>query len=201
MQFLLQLFIFNKSSSVLLSKRLQVKVRTLLIISAISTSVMMLIMILHGAPLKIPGFTPYGMISLEFAGTVSRATEIYQNWYPDLTALAIKNIRIDFLFLISYGIFLCTCCLILSRYYSGAWSRAGRWLSALMITAAAFDALENTLMFSALVGHIRKELIASMYMFASIKFLLVALGIVYIVFSLIGRLFIPKKKLVRLQDN
>jgi small-conductance mechanosensitive channel len=172
--------------------------RTLLILSAICTPVMIAIMVIHGAPLKIADVTPNGIIDLELAGTPHRALEIYQAWSPELLRTALKNTYIDFLFLVSYGSLLCCLCLTVSRWYTSSWRAAGKWISLAMIVAAFFDAFENILMIKTLNGSMGKELIASTFMFSSVKFLLVAIGILYILLSLIGRGL--KTKQVQVQE-
>ena len=155
-------------------------------------------MVIHGAPLKLEGITPHGIIDLELARTPARALQIYRAWSGGLIGTAIKNTCIDFFFLLSYGCLLYCLCVTTARWYSGPWRTAGKWISIAMIVAAFFDAIENILMIKSLNGSMGKELIASTFMFAAVKFLLVAIGILYIIASLVGRLF--KSKAVRVQE-
>jgi hypothetical protein len=177
-----------------------VKSRTLLLLSGIATLLFIVIMLLHGAPLKVEGVSPRGIIDLELAGTVAHATTIYNAWYPDLTSLATKNTIIDFFFLVSYGTFLAVSCYSISRYYNKPIKTIGWWLTRLMIVAAFFDAIENVLMLTTLAAHFKKEIVATTFMFASIKFLLVAAGIVYIAFAGLALLVFPRKKIGSLRD-
>ena len=157
-------------------------------------------MALQGAPLKVEGITPHGIIDIELAGTVPRAIEIYNNWKPDLIPIAIRHIFIDFLFLISYGTFLFAACLSLSKRFGKMARKVGVWMSILMILTSVFDALENILMLSTLSAHFKKEIVASTFIFASTKFILAGLGILYIIFSLTAHLLFTKKKIIRLQE-
>lgn len=178
-----------------------VKLKIVLIISAVTTALFLVVMNLHGHPLKIENVTPYGIIDLEMARTIARATDIYNNWLPDLTHRAIKNTFIDFLFLISYGTFLyAACCTFSKSFPHTMWKRIGHYLSILMIVAACFDALENFLMLRTLYGHFNKEIIASTFVFASLKFLLVGLGILYLISSTIASMFYVKKKSVEMEN-
>ena len=158
---------------------------------------MIAIMVLHGAPLKTPA-TPIGILDLEFAGKVERAKEIFAAWQPSIIPVAINNTLIDFLFLISYGCLLYACCLSLSKTYEGTGRKTGIIISRLALISAAFDGLENFLMLRTLYGNIQKEVVATTYIFASAKFLLVAVAIIYILFSLVRIMFKRKSQIVTL---
>ncbi len=169
------------------------KLKLLLILSAICTAISMFILVMHGQALKTPE-TPMGIIDLELARTTERASQIYLAWSPALTSLAIKNTYIDFLFLTSYGLLLFSLCSTVLIWYKGFWRLTGRWLSIAMIIAAFFDCFENILMIKILKGSLGKELVASTFMFASVKFLLVAVGILYIIISLVAKAFAIKRQ-------
>ncbi len=164
------------------------KNRKLLIASAITTFVMIAVMVMHGAPLKIDGITPYGIVDLELAGTPDKALDIYNAWGMELRNRALANTLIDFLFILSYGALLFCLVKTVARSYSGAWYTAGKWFSIAVIVAACFDGIENILMIKTLKGSMGKELIASTFMFAFAKFFLLALSILYILVSFAGRL-------------
>lgn len=127
-----------------------------------------------------------GIVSLELAGTPDRANDIFNAWSPGLIGRAITNTYIDFLFVLSYGCLLYSLCITLSRRHTGPWRLAGRWLGRAMVVAACFDAIENILLIKTLNGSMGKELIASTFMFASLKFFLIVIGVVYILISLAG---------------
>ncbi len=155
-------------------------------------------MMRHGAALKIPDVSPNGIIDMEVAGTITDASAIYNAWNPTLINRAIVNTYIDFIFILSYGCFLFTACINIAYRYDGAGKEIGKWLAAGMIIAAFFDVLENILMLRTLTGHFSKEVIASTLIFAFIKFILTATGILFIIFSLLlvvlpkeGKISIP----------
>ena len=150
-------------------------------------------MSMHGAPLRVAEITPYGIVDLELAGTPDRVTAILNAWGPGLIKRAVVNTRIDFIFLTCYGLFLFGVVQATARWFAGRWAKAGIWLSRAMIIAALFDAIENILMLKMLNGSLGKELVASTYMFASVKFLLLLVGITYILFSILARLFSRNK--------
>lgn len=177
------------------------RLRALLLFSAICTAIMMVVMMLHGAPLKIEGITPHGIIDLELACTPARATQVLQAWPGTLRQRAVTNTYIDFIFIVAYGTLLSTLCIKVSSQYQGAWRTIGKWLSIAMLLAAFFDVTENILMFKTLHGSLGKELIASIYMFAFTKFLLVATGILYILLSFVAGLFKRNTTIYRNQPS
>ncbi len=166
--------------------------------SGVFTIVLMVYMMRHGTPLKTYPYSPKGIIDLERAGTPAKAFNIISAWQPNLVALARQQIYVDFLFLFSYGIFLYSLCLYVSKWYRGSWKNAGKWIGIAMLVAAFFDAVENILILKTLNGSLGKELVASTYMFASVKFLLVGFGILYVLFSLTGKIMRPKQMKINL---
>lgn len=177
------------------------KLKTVLILSAVTTPLFIVIMFLHGSSLRENAVTTSGIIDLEFARTVERAGQIYNAWKPDLVTLAMKNTGIDFLFLVSYAAFLFSSCFLLAKRYDGFWRRTGITIARLTIAAASFDMVENILLFRTLGGSFNKEVIAATYIFAGIKFILVGIAILYILSSLVGLLTGTKKRVVGLNDT
>ncbi|TDH23008.1 hypothetical protein EXU57_18270 [Segetibacter sp. 3557_3] len=164
-----------------------------LFISAVLTVVMIGVMQYQGVLLKTPQ-TPMGILDLEFAGTVENATRLYNTWLPVL-AIALNNVLIDFLFIICYTLLLHTALLLIRKRGDSLWRRFGNWMVRGVIIAGFFDVVENILMLRTLNGHISKEVVASTFMFAAIKFLLIVLAIAYI---LLTPLVMRKK---RVQSN
>jgi hypothetical protein len=156
-------------------------------------------MILHGAALKVPGVTPRGIIDLELAATVDHATEIYNAWHPHLTKRAINNTGIDFLFIVSYSMFLYSSARLTSRL--STLKKSGLFISKLMVVAAIFDVLENVLMFSTLSAHFKKEIVAATYIFASLKFAFIGIGLLYIVITFVTSIFLRSKKQTTVTDG
>ncbi len=146
-------------------------------------------MILHGAPLRVPGVSTRGIIDLELAGKPINVTTIFRVWGPVLMQRAVLNIYIDFLFLTCYGLFLFCLVRATAKWFTSWWRLPGKWLSRAMIVAALLDAIENILLLKMLNGSIGKELVASTYMFASAKFIIVFAGIAYILLCIVVRMF------------
>jgi hypothetical protein len=146
---------------------------------------MMATMMLQGAPLKIDGISPRGIVSMELARTVTHATLIYNAWYPELVDRAINNTFIDFIFILSYGTFLFSASFLLLKKNDGLMKKINRWICVAALIAPFFDVIENLLMFRTLSGHFSKEVVASTFFFAAVKFLLAALTILFLIFSAI----------------
>ena len=169
------------------------KFKTRFFLSFFSTAVIIAMMLVQGAPLKAPEISPQGIINYELAGTVSKASAIYKAWSPSLINTAVNHIKLDFFFILSYSYLLFIVCFRITKQSPSRLKKIGRWLCAAVIVAAFFDVFENVLMLRTLTGHFSKEVVASTFFFASVKFLLVALSIVFIAVSFSARLLIKKE--------
>jgi len=153
-----------------------------LLIAFVATAVMMAVMSIHGRPLAIPNKTPPGIVSFELARTPAEAGVILKAWTPALLPLARVNTYLDFIFIACYGWLLWLVCHTLANRF------VGRWLANAVIVVSAFDIFKNILMFKTMNGLIGNELVASTFMFASAKFVLLASAILYIVASVVANL-------------
>jgi hypothetical protein len=144
---------------------------------------MMVIMAVEGAPLKIHEVSPYGIVNLELAGTISKAASIYQSWQPNLIDTAITNTFLDFIFILLYGTFLFTASYSFLKKNQGWLKKVNQWVCIGSLIAPVFDVIENVLMFRTLSGHFSKEVVASTFFFAAIKFILAGLTILFLIFS------------------
>lgn len=132
-----------------------------------------------------------GMVPFELTGGQDRADEILDEWGEKGQDAARESLWIDFGFLIAYGTFLTLAAAAtrdLAR--SRGWARMAR-IGALVTyfgaLGAAFDAFENTCLLLTLEdsGEIFPFLAT---LFASCKFLLLAVAIVYLLAGLAMRL-------------
>jgi hypothetical protein len=132
-----------------------------------------------------------GMVPFELSGGQDRADEILSEWGEDGQDAAREQLWIDFGFLLAYGTFLT---LALAAIRDLARKRGWRRLAAIGAVvvsfgalAAAFDALENVCLLLTLGGAgAAFPLLATI--FASCKFLLLTIAIVYLVVGLATRL-------------
>ncbi len=132
-----------------------------------------------------------GMVPFELTGGQDRADEILAEWGDEGQDAARESLWIDFGFLLAYGAFL-TLALASVRDLAGerGWrrlARAGRVVVYCGALVAAFDAFENICLLLTLDGAgTAFPLLATI--FATCKFILLALAIAYLLAGLVMRL-------------
>lgn len=136
---------------------------------------------------------PWGIISFEVAGSEAQAGAILVTWnrVPGGMASARRSLYLDYLFLCFYASLLAQLCYLAASafketkgwYRAGLWSMYGQWL------AGALDAVENTALLAMLN---RQQAIAPLpqlaFLAASLKFLLIFLGLGYALTGLVKEL-------------
>jgi hypothetical protein len=132
------------------------------------------------------------ILGLEFAGTEQRAAQIMAEWGAHGRDLARLSLWIDFGFMLSYGTFF-TLAALATRDF--ARERELRLLARLGIAtpffaaaAALFDAAENIAWLLVLGGHGGSLAPPFATACASLKFLLITLAILYVLWGLASRL-------------
>ena len=122
----------------------------------------------------------YGIVSLQLAFTSQRAEAILRAWGTEGRSSAWTGMLRDFVFMAGYGLLFASITLLAARTQKGLLQRAGLILTFAPLVAALLDALENILLLSVL-GSVPLPsapiLVAGLS--ASLKFLLLALTIVY----------------------
>lgn len=163
--------------------------KTNISVAAILTVIMVIVMRWQGNAL-INTVSPGGIINLEFADTPQRLAELLSRW--DLATLKI-NIWLDFLFIISYTLFLSVASeLCAERWTEGTVPRqAGLFFARMAYLAGMFDVIENLLMLQSIQGNYTVTSLQFTFYFAAIKFLLAGIIVVYLIASLP---FIIRKK-------
>jgi len=157
---------------------------------------MMAVMSYQGAPLRIPEVSPHGIINLELARTTYHATNIYRAWQPNLIDTANTNTLLDFVFILCYGTFLFASSYLFMGRSEGWMLRLNKWICAAALIAPLFDVIENVLMFRTLSGHFSKEVIASTFIFAAVKFMLAAITLLFLIYSTVSLLIKKQEKKV-----
>lgn len=157
-------------------------------ISFTTTLLLSAFIIWQNYPLTAATQTPYGIISLEMACTVEKVQKIYANWHPQLTDRARVNTFIDFAYLVSYGCLLYGLVAAAARRFENTARSIGRFLSIGVLVAAFCDAVENVMILKILNGFTGKEIVATMSMFAYIKFILLAAAVIYLIAGFLYRL-------------
>lgn len=152
-----------------------------------------LLLRLQGEGLKQP-YAEKGIISLEFAYTSEKTQSVVNGWKADgLRQKANNNILIDFLFIPFYSILFYTLAGSISVRLTGKASTLGVLLAFFSVIAGFFDVTENILMLASM--HIFSSDLTAMLtaFFAALKFLLLVLALLYIIFFGLG--VIMRKKL------
>lgn len=143
---------------------------------------LMIIMQLLGAPLKTAD-APAGIVSYELAGSAVVSQGILASWDARIRAYAGLNLGLDYLFIVSYvGAIGMGCSLLAARIRPRAaplaW--AGIALAWGMLLAGALDALENVALLRLLLGAGPGAWPVVARACAIPKFLIVALGLLYL---------------------
>jgi hypothetical protein len=133
--------------------------------------------------------SPYGIVSLELAGSAHEARAIVSAWEAEgKTATAIRNIRLDFLLIPFYSILLYMACGSLATNKPARHSRIGAWIAFGCLLAGLLDVFENIIMMSTLRGRISETGVTAASLLAKTKFAWIGLALAYILYSSIRSL-------------
>ena len=131
------------------------------------------------------------ILGLELAGSAGRATEVMAEWGEHGQYLARLSLWIDFGFMVSYGAFFALAALATRDFARErdlrALAVAGIVMPSFAVLAALFDAAENIVWLLVLSGHGGEIGPPFATVCASLKFLLIGLVIVYVLWGLISR--------------
>ena len=142
------------------------------------------------APLRTDA-APSGIVSFELAGDRATSEEILASWGPDGRVYAGISLGLDYLFLFTYTIAIGLACVLLADRLSARaafWSTLGIWLAWGMIVAGAFDFVENYGLIRMLISEGKPWWPAIAYWCAVLKFVLVGIGLVYLVIGFSAQL-------------
>lgn len=127
---------------------------------------------------------PHGIVSLELAGDGEKTRGIVKEWeVQGLTAKAMGNIRLDFLFIPFYSLGLYMLCGSLATRRPERPDRKGVRIAFGCLLAGLLDALENTLMQASLRGHVSDTLSLATTLLAASKFVLQGTAVLYILYK------------------
>lgn len=158
--------------------------RNIVIISAIITVLVFLALRHFDNPLHT-SVAPKGIISFEFAKNVDTANQIINSWDTQAKINAGLSLGIDYLFLFAYSILFSAICFFISvnnQARNAIIHKIGIILSYLLLIAGVFDAIENFALIKLLLGSQAEIYPIIAFYFASGKFMILALGIIYIIF-------------------
>lgn len=153
----------------------------------ILTLALMIILRFQNQELVTPA-APLGILSLEFSTSARQINDIRNDWTASVRSAFHLNIILDYFYLLFYGIFL----FFTSRYFAllkPGTQKIGMFAALAGLTAAGLDAIENLLMMvSVHFGGFTAVGIATAII-ASLKFILSALALLYIIISLLMNTF------------
>lgn len=150
-------------------------IRLLLVAFALATGVLAY----SGAPL-VNDTAPLGIVSFQLAGTGASAAAMLSTWDSAGHAAAFLNLVVDYPYLVIYGTLLVLLCRRAARTMSVA-AVSGRFCVHAAWAAAAFDAIENAALLAQLNGTANDRAAAIAFTCASVKFVLLAIVITYLV--------------------
>jgi hypothetical protein len=133
--------------------------------------------------------SPNGIVSLELAGTVARAQEILDSWDEAARIHAAFGVGLDYVFMLTYSTMLALACVWAAEQWGARWAfmaNLGRALAWGQWLAAIFDGIENYALLRMLyeVAAPWPQVAAG---FAWMRFLLLALGVGYILVGVVRR--------------
>ncbi len=151
-------------------------------VAALGSLLMIIVMRFQGATLKTTD-SPRGIIDLEFADTPQRLHELLSRWDVSVVKM---NIWLDFLFIVSYVLFLSIAAEICAEKWPEASvpRKAGMFFAKITYVAGILDIAENLLMLQSIQGNYTDISLQLTFYCAAAKFILVALIIIYLVASL-----------------
>ncbi len=128
--------------------------------------------------------SPAGIISLELAFDSGKASSIVNTWKESRHLSFLLNMLLDFLLIPFYGLFFYSICGFFSgQYGTGALQRVAVLLAFGSLVAVVMDVGENLLMLTSFYIGVLSPLVWLTGIAAVIKFALIAVSIVYIIFS------------------
>ena len=150
-------------------------------VAAISSFIMIVIMRWQGAELKT-SISTSAIVNLEFAKTPERLNELLMNWDISIVKM---NIWLDFLFIVSYVLFLSISSTLSAQKWPEAFMRQiGFTFARVAFAAGIMDIAENLLMLQSIGGNFTHVSLQLTYYCAAIKFTLAATILLYLLLSL-----------------
>ncbi len=132
------------------------------------------------APLRTSA-APNGIVSFELAGTPEQAHVQLLSWDAEARLHAAFSLGIDYLFMPVYATALALGILLVVGKHGGWFGRLGAWLGWGSYAAATFDAVENYALWKILLGDVFSSWPAVAALCATVKFVLLLLGLIYAV--------------------
>lgn len=139
-------------------------------------------------PLKTE-IAPYGIVSFELAGNPSLSRKIIQSWGESGRVYAGLNLGLDYLYIVAYSCCIGMGCILISRSLPSRnklFAEIGIVVAWGQLVAGLLDAIENYALIQILLGAETNSLAVSARLSALCKFLIVAVGIGYILAGVVS---------------
>ena len=169
--------------------------KKLTIVLLILLPIFIAIMRFFDTPLR-SDVAPNGIVSFELAKQLSVSESIINSWDTHARTNAGMSMGLDFLFLIVYASFIA---ILMHKLNEHVWKstkiyKLGTLLIWGVLLAALFDAIENIALIKLLLGDLQQTWTSIAFYFASMKFALLILGVLFIVVSWVVKIFRKKIK-------
>jgi len=132
--------------------------------------------------------SPGGMVGFELAKNINSTLIMINSWGEHGRIMAGFSLGIDYLYIVSYSIFLGLAAFAIGKKLNNRNSfltKPGYWFSSLMLLAGIFDGIENYSLIKILSGNHDQLWATLAYYFAFTKFSIVLLTLLYIILGLI----------------
>lgn len=128
---------------------------------------------------------PYGIVSFEFSGTAGQAQSYIASWDETVRLYAALGLGFDYLFLVAYASCLSLGCVLAAGRFASP--TLGYGLAWGQLAAGLFDAVENAGLIALLFGSTSDSWAAVAWWCALFKFMLVGMGIIFILVGVAQR--------------
>lgn len=139
---------------------------------------------------------PAGIVSLEFAADPESAQDIIQSWEGSPSFWAGFSMGMDFLFLAAYSATIAWGCLLVGKRLSNRWplvKSTSHLVAAAVLVAGGLDIIENIALIKLIAGSTNAALPVIAIWCAVPKFLLVLIGVIYLLAGLVISRLIRKQ--------
>ena len=170
--------------------------RRVIFVSLLMSAILLFAMRTIDAPLRTR-MAPRGIVSFELAKNYDTSQQILNSWNAEAKINAALSLGLDFLFLISYALFISVSCIQVGaaiKVDHSIFLKTAIVLSWAQLLAASFDAIENLALIQLLLNSSRQWLTGLARWCAVLKFSIVGAGLIFI-FG--GLLFIGLKKIFK----
>lgn len=125
-----------------------------------------------------------GIVSFELAGSLPNSINILDSWDTNAKLYAGISLGFDYLFMLVYSLLLYVLVKhISSKFTNTSLHKFGNFLAGAMLLSGILDAIENYALIQLYLGNLKQIFSTIAYYTASIKFLIIGIGIFYILGS------------------